>query len=121
MFWECPDNATLGLGCPEVLNTESWAQDMRQEVDMYPCLWLRGLLPANLVSFPAPPDECMVYSSLGPIGSWPGGVYFTDGSGGSPERPELLRCGCGFVRMDGLVPLGGWFLCPSWHSVRPTL
>ena len=49
-----------------------------------------------------------------PLGRWPGGTYFSDGSGGDPPHRLLRRCGVGIALMEGVrlvfgggVPLPG--------------
>ena len=71
-----------------------------------PCLWLRGLVPKSLtaVSTPYPVGQELTYLGEAPDGPWPGGVYWTDGSGGKYGSVKALRrCGSGIavVVQDG--------------------
>jgi hypothetical protein len=78
-----------------------------------PCLWLRGILPADLcLDHPIPPpplvDDIVVFDPFSvvlPGGDWPPGLYGTDGSGGKwGGYTPLRRCGCRVSRLVGMDP-----------------
>ena len=70
---------------------------------MYPCLWLRGLLPQQLVpcaSAPVATFPTFVSGPQCPSGSWPAGYYGTDASGGVfSSIPQLRRVGVGIASL----------------------
>ena len=89
-----------------IKNTYALTSQAIQEVDQYPCLWLRGILPANLIKIDHDFDpshvEQLVFESppRSRWNAWPPGVYGTDGAGGvHGKTPQLRRCGCGVVRV----------------------
>ena len=70
---------------------------------MYPCLWLRGLLPQQLVpcaSAPVATFPTFVSGPQCPSGSWPAGYYGTDASGGVfSSISQLRRVGVGIASL----------------------
>ena len=108
-FWTCP--ALHSSAWPEIANTQHYVSRATNETNSFPCLWLRGLLPADMClphPIPKPLEEDVIYlfdpHSLFPDPHvWPAGLYGTDASGGKYGRfPELRRCGCSAVRMSSL-------------------
>ena len=99
-FWTCPGLRSLGQ--PEIASTQRMIAAAVAESEEMPCLWLRGIAP-HVEQDPrfAPTDEL----ELQPHGEvpnrpWPGGKYWTDGSGGEHGSiPILRRCGCGIATM----------------------
>ena len=87
---------------------------------LLPCLWLRGLLPADMcLPFPIPKPQLEdIFYFFDPFQLapdphvWPSGLYGTDASGGKyGSFPELRRCGCSAVMLDSMdSPL----LCAFW-------
>ena len=92
-----------------------------------PCLWLRGLVSKGLtaVTTPYPEEPVLTFFGEVPIGVWPGGVYWTDGSGGKYGSVKALRrCGSGFavVFLDscGKVQFK-WGACAPLHGSLQTV
>ena len=74
----------------------------------FPCLWLRGLLPKELVAINEPfvQDLQVQYVGIHQSSVWPEGTYHTDASGGVHSCfAALRRCGIGIA-----------FLCKSTQS-----
>ena len=103
LLWGCPKNADLED--TYIRATQGLISDAEAGVSDTPCLWLRGLVPKGLTAVQTPYPEEPVLTFVGevPQGSWPSGVYWTDGSGGKyGSIKSLRRCGSGFavVSMD---------------------
>ncbi len=90
----------------------------------FPCLWLRGLLPSELLlssEHPLPPprsvDMVKFYDPFGITPDpevWPAGLYGIASGGRWGSVPQLRRCGCGVSRLTSLDPpftlqWGAWF------------
>ena len=98
LFWGCPANE--GLDDPRVADSQRLAASARDDMQQQPCLWLRGLLPNNLVAINATyeNDFCWHYVGRPPRGPWPQGRYHTDASGGQFSNIKILRrCGIGIA------------------------
>jgi len=122
-FWSCPSLATSTW--PEVESTNYLVPAAASGMRDFPCLWLRGLLPSELLvtrDHPIPPprsvDNVSVYDPFGITPDpevWPPGLYGTDASGGRwGSYPLLRRCGCGVARLTSMDPpfrleWGAWF------------
>ena len=87
ILYECPVvNASEN---PDIQATNSLCDRASLEAAAWPCLWLRGLLPLGYA--PVSPAARLVSISMFGVAppsldKWPGGKYFTDGSGGKVER-----------------------------------
>ena len=89
-YWVCVCNSRIQD--PAVKDTQPLMTRAREEHGLYPCFWHRGMMPAELYRIPAPPEACS-HQTFGHF-SRGGGVYATDGSGGSnTSDPRLRRCG----------------------------
>ena len=98
-FWTCPKNRTV-LD-PRVKLTQTLVTQAVDGSKEAPCLWLRGMLPLNMLHINTPFSETsqlqLVLQYVQPY-EWPGGEYFTDGSGGPNNSfPAIRRCGFGIV------------------------
>ena len=101
LLWEC--EANKDLDDERVSSTQELIPHAQEAAELYPCLWLRGLLPNLLVTVNTPiPDEVSLwYVGSYPRGSWPAGRYHTDGSGGKYSSYAIIRrCGIGIVYMS---------------------
>ena len=88
----CPRNGDIDE--LEVSGSQVLASDAVAGAAGIPCLWLRGLVPRSLtaVTSPCPGKRKITY--LGGVlgGPWPGGVYWTGGSGVKfPDMPCMKR------------------------------
>lgn len=112
-FWECPSLESSVW--PEISNTQHLIPAARAGVADYPCLWVRGLLPAGLCRdneppIPPPPsvEKVFIYDPRNETPDhlqWPQGLYGTDASGGAwGSFNELRRCGVGVSRVATLDP-----------------
>jgi hypothetical protein len=122
-FWSCP--ALASSVWPEVESTNYLIPAAANGMLEFPCLWLRGLLPSELLianDHPIPPpssvDKISIFDPFGITPDpevWPPGLYGTDASGGRwGSYPLLRRCGCGVSRLTSLDPpyqlqWGAWF------------
>ena len=105
MCWECPGN--LEIDHPAIHDTNNLAHTAAVGCHDYPCLWLRGILPSNLVALPPgnEPPASPQYSITNPLGTpasnmWTSGIYYGDGSGGSlAEYSSIRRCAFSVVFM----------------------
>ena len=106
-FYFCPANHAIES--EHVQDTQDLiTDDLQDKIEEYPCLWLRGILPLELVPVPEhalPPKELAAqFSSSGsvePQDQWGSGTYFGDASGGANNMyPSIRRCGCGLVFPD---------------------
>ena len=100
LLWTCPANQKIDD--KRVTSTQKLISTAREQVDEYPCLWLRGMLPATLVTVntPFPEEEELHFVNMQPFHEWPPGRYFSDGSGGRFNvYPLLRRCGFGIAFM----------------------
>ena len=96
VLWACPRNSDIDE--LEVMSSQVLASDAVAGADNVACLWLRGLVPRSLtaVTSPCPGRREITYFGGVPCGPWPGGVYWTDGSGGKYGGVRALRrCGSG--------------------------
>ena len=100
-FWECSANLQLGL---EVESTQSLVILARQQHTMYPCLWLRGLVPKGwTIGRPEGRPKKQTWGCLsGPRYDIPEGVLAaSDGSGGEQgQDARLARVGWGLVLLS---------------------
>ena len=82
LLWGCPRNCYIND--THARATQGMIPDAEAGVADTPCLWLRGLAPKGLIAVTTPYPEEPVLTFFGevPSGVWPGGVYWTDGSGG---------------------------------------
>ena len=101
LLWTCPANQYLDDS--RVVSTQDLVQSAVDGAELWPCLWLRGLLPSRLVPVNTPhvDDELLWFVGRYPPGGWSSGVYFTDGSGGPySSYPSIRRCGVGICVID---------------------
>ena len=99
MWWTCPHHAQSQV--TEIASTQ-WMIKYAKSVQAAPCLWLRGIAPVEIIAADIPVADCVRILYLGqiPAGKWPGGKYYTDGSGGKyGSIPLLRRCGCGIAAL----------------------
>ena len=103
LLWEC--SANQDIDDQRVTDTQALVHQSRNGAAQYPCLWLRGLLPSSavVVNTPFLENEQLFYVARDSEGSWPGGIYHSDASGGvNSSIPVIRRCGVGvaFVAQD---------------------
>ena len=88
-YWVCVCNSRIDG--PAVKDTQTLMTRAREEHQAYPCFWHRGTMLADLYGIPTPPEVCS-HQTFGHF-SCGGGVYATDGSGGSnTSDPRFRRC-----------------------------
>ena len=102
LIWTCPRNRDIID--PKVADTQCLVQQAREGIASHPCLWLRGLLPLDLLHinkpFPDTSQLILIHRYLLP-GTWPSGSYHSDASGGPHNSfPLIRRCGFGVVLMQ---------------------
>ena len=109
-FWTCSHLDTIDDN--RIASTQDLVQLAVDGSQHYPCLWLRGLLPASMLAIPdmySPIDKLDITYVAGwqPGISLPTGTYFTDASGGlDHDVPSLRRCGVGICASPPLNPIG---------------
>lgn len=89
-----------------VASSQHLRSKAEQEHSLYPCLWLRGIQPLQLVTieYPLPTRRHIAYRGCPPEGEWPGGEYYGDGSGGRYNKYlTLRRVGVGIVKYSASV------------------
>ena len=105
LIWTCPGNAQIQD--ERVVSTQSLISEAVAGTERYPCFWLRGLMPKQLLSVNTPvvtDDTLEVIGNGHAAGCWPAGEYFTDASGGPNSQIEQLRrCGVGVAMLHGNV------------------
>ena len=97
------------------------------EYTMYPCLWLRGLLPNSLLVTDSVPLAQFPLFIVGPsppaAEGWPAVYYGTDASGGTYSSiPQLRRFGLGVCKLSTVFPhpfeFGAWSaLCGDIQTI----
>ena len=98
-FWACESH--INDTADDIVNSQQYVSQAQAEIDVYPCLWLRGVLPESLVTIPSrfnPKEDTptRIYLYGIPSCAWAPGTYGTDAAGGKfGQYPELRRCGCG--------------------------
>ena len=102
MLWTCPKNKLISSHA--VQSTQVLQQQAIEGSAQHACLWLRGLLPLDLLQVNTPiPDSSLLrlfFQFIQPH-EWPSGAYHTDASGGeNNEYPLIRRCGIGIVRLN---------------------
>ena len=105
LIWECPCNGDIRDA--RVVDSQPLIFEARRSAHEFPCLWLRGLLPKELVAISTPfaIREDLQFVKSAPVGLWPSGHYHTDASGGIySSLPLIRRCGIGiaFVCQDDM-------------------
>ena len=108
LIWECPANADIPS--PHILASQYLVAQSRTGAETHQCLWLRGLLPSSIVPNNTPCVEQDELHFVGdrPTGMWPGGLYFSDCSGGQHSAiPLLRRCGVGVCQLHEEICLEG--------------
>ena len=107
-FWTCTHNQHIDD--PRVATTQDLIPLAEAEADIFPCLWLRGLLPSSRIVVPRSFSP-VVSTQYTYIGGWnshtqlQSGTYFTDASGGlDHDIPQLRRCGIGICASPSLHP-----------------
>ena len=121
----CPRNCDINGA--HIRATQGMVPDAEAGVADTPCLWLRGLVPKGLtaVTTSYPEGPVLTFFVRVPCGSLPGGVYWTDGSGGKNDSGKALRrCGSGFA----VVAMGScgkvqfeWGGCAPLHGSLQTV
>jgi ribonuclease HI len=99
-FWTCPGLRMLQQA--EVVSTQRLIPQAILESEQSPCLWFRGLAPSIEADSRYQPSDQLDMISYGstPQSPWPGGRFWTDGSGGLHSSiPVLRRCGCGIATL----------------------
>lgn len=114
-LWTCPANGSLTDVA--VTSSNKNIDQAVQQVYEYPCLWLRRILPKELVWAPEPAVSFNLHFKVGHAdsGIWPSGTYFGDGAGGQySSYPSIRRCGVGLAcyQQDGILD----FVC---HTPLP--
>ncbi len=120
-FWSCPANACIEDEC--VTNTQELITQAESGADIYPCLWLRGILPAFLTYIATeylPHDETLITHVekivIPDETKWTSGTYYGDSSGGVHTDHKILRrVGCSVVSCDssGNLKYGSHFNLPG--------
>ena len=98
LLWGCPRNGDINDAHVRV--TQGMIPDAGAGVADTPCLWLGCLVPKGLTAVTTlyPEEPVLTFFGEVPVGPWPGGVYWTDGSGGKYGSVKALRrCGSGFA------------------------
>ena len=100
-IWLCPCNHNIDDD--NIRNSEYLIKSAKFSVSQQPCLWLRGILPANKIQ--VPDDESLVTESIHTIIGDPilieSGTYYGDASGGTYTKyPEIRRVGLAFTKID---------------------
>jgi len=122
-FWQCPAN--VNIDSDAIRNTQSLCDVAAERAAEYPCLWLRGLLPAHLVNIQHtfnPSEEISLVYENAPACNFHDGVYYGDASGGSfTAFPSIRRCGCGLAQVDaqGVFIWGARFNLPGSVQTVP--
>ena len=111
LLWTCECNGDILDS--RVADTQCLVYQAREGCRDNPALWLRGLLPKQLVNINTPfpsEHECKpVFVGNPPPATWPSGRYHTDAGGGIySSLPLLRRCGVGIV-----------YLCQDELAFRP--
>ena len=101
-LWLCPKNRLI----PDrrVQSTQTLISQAVEGERTHSCLWLRGLLPLDLVHINTPFTDTSeikyIVREMAPS-QWPSGHYCTDASGGEHNSfPILRRCGFGVVLLS---------------------
>lgn len=125
----CPVIEAAAL--PEVVRTKHWERRASEQAERYPCLWLRGLLPEELMPpIPPPHAESLIRSNgifegmdITAPGAFcsDGTIFCIDESGGEfTKDPLLRRCGAGAAAMPKTAESAGDPLhCASSGALRP--
>ena len=122
-FWECPCNEDIQD--EDVAKTQYLIPTALVQAVQYPCMWLRGILPASLMPTSTTNlPENRVFRVEGQVpnpGQWPSGHYFGDGSGGRYSTyKQLRRCGVGLCKMQGeVLQFGVHYTLPGIHQTVP--
>ena len=96
LLWTCECNQAISDA--RVADTQSLVPRAVDGARDCPALWLRGLLPKELIAINTPYMEHLEVMYMGnyPPQSWPAGLYHTDASGGRyGAYAQLRRCGVG--------------------------
>ena len=99
-FWTCPANRSIDHPHLEKSHyLENTAVDQSRQ---FPCLWLRGLLPAHYTYIPdehnATDTLTIKYVQCNQHYVWDSHIYYGDASGGkNTSYSKLRRCGVGLV------------------------
>ena len=100
-FWTCP--------CDDHIEDQAVAASQRlipqaiQGVEEFPCMWLRGILPASKTKIADNhlPSDDIVIRYINVPDRYTSGKYYGDASGGDfSQYPSLRRCGCAVVQID---------------------
>ena len=101
-LWLCPKNRLIADA--RVQSTQDLISQAVDGEHSHPCLWLRGMLPLDLVHVNTPfsdTSEIKYIVREMHTSEWPSGYYCTDASGGEHNSfPILRRCGFGIVRLS---------------------
>ena len=103
VYWQRPCNYDIDDEAIEQSN--KYIDNAMMHAEDRPCLWLRGIMPKSYTHIPKDdiPDRRIFYAegNVPPLGEWPSGVYYGDGSGGANGKfPSALRCGVSVVSLD---------------------
>ena len=106
LLWTCPRNADIRD--ERVRSTQCYVSQAVDGAQTHACLWLRGILPLDLVKVNTPvvAEEVLEYFGQAPAsGPWPSGTYFSDAGGGPHSATrQLRRCGVGVAVLDMQSP-----------------
>ena len=101
-LWLCP--RWDAESHPDIASTQR-LRNPREDIVKEEGLWLRGLLPAHYLAVESPTPSHWIWHFVGTsqnLRDWPGGTYFTDGSGGTySSSPALRRCGLAVCQLRG--------------------
>ncbi len=108
-FWSCESNGEIKD--PAVSTTQYLIPQAEKGCELYPCLWLRGLPPCNLVnilaeSTPSPTHRVTHVNNTYHTPEWGSGTYYGDASGGEfTSFPLLIRVGVGLCMINDIGDL----------------
>jgi len=91
-FWQCPCNNDIDHIA--VKHTQVLCKEAAKGVELFPCFWLRGIMPAEFTEIPdeycPSTHEHIVYINE-QDGPWESGTYYGDASGGKYTMYSTLR------------------------------
>ena len=123
-IWDCPCNNNIDSDF--VRKSNRYKGRASAGVDTEPCLWLRGILPLHYTIISKEDIVTRrIFYTVGdppPLGSWPSGAYYGDGSGGKYGKiPVARRCGCSIVCLNenNVLDYGLYYSLPGEIQTVP--
>jgi hypothetical protein len=122
-FWCCPANHDIDDVA--VSSTRVLEQAALLQAGRFPCLWLRGILPASFTSIDpqfAPIEGLEVTYASPDKAAFGSGTYYGDASGGlHTSHTAIRRCGAGLAAIDeqGQLVYGASFNLPGAVQTVP--